>query len=68
MLTSFVERDGMARTVLIMLGMTTIACLSYTWGYSEVSLIRYTFLAHMGVHLLPCLHRLSAKVGKGKIP
>jgi len=36
MLTSFVERDGMARTVLLMLGMTTIACLSYTWGYSEV--------------------------------
>ncbi len=36
MLTQFVESDGLARTVLVVLACTTLGCLSYTWGYYEV--------------------------------
>ena len=38
MLAAWVERDGLARSVLVVLTMTTIACFAYTWGYYEVSL------------------------------
>lgn len=34
-LTNFVEQEGLARTVLAVLLMTTIGCFSYTWGYYE---------------------------------
>lgn len=33
---SFVEHDGFARTLLMLLTLTTIGCFSYTWGYYEV--------------------------------
>jgi hypothetical protein len=38
MLVNWVERDGLARTVLALLVMTTISCFAYTWGYYEVCL------------------------------
>jgi hypothetical protein len=38
-LASWVERDGLARSVLVVLAMTTIACFSYTWGYYEVGAV-----------------------------
>ncbi|KAL6756954.1 hypothetical protein V8C86DRAFT_2637988 [Haematococcus lacustris] len=36
MLSAWVERDGLSKSVLVMLALTTIACFSYTWGYYEV--------------------------------
>lgn len=35
-LNSFVEGDGCARSVLVILLLTTVGCMSYTWGYYEV--------------------------------
>ncbi len=35
-LNSFVESDGCARTTIVLLLLTTIGCMSYTWGYYEV--------------------------------
>lgn len=32
---NFLETDGIARSVLLILFMTTIGCFSYTWGYYE---------------------------------
>lgn len=37
MLATWVERDGLARSVLLVLSITTIACFAYTWGYYEVT-------------------------------
>ncbi|PNH10888.1 hypothetical protein TSOC_002388 [Tetrabaena socialis] len=34
-LSSFVEQDGCARTVIVLLLLTTVGCVSYTWGYYE---------------------------------
>ena len=33
---TFVEHDGFARTVILLLLLTTVGCMSYTWGYWEV--------------------------------
>eukprot|EP00798_Chlamydomonas_sp_ICE-L_P010487 gene10487-8453_t len=33
--SSFVEGDGIARSILVILFLTTIGCFSYTWGYYE---------------------------------
>lgn len=38
MLVNFIERDGLARMVLLVLLITTISCFSYTWGYYEASI------------------------------
>ena len=35
-LAHWVEKDGLARSVLLVLAMTTIGCCAYTWGYYEV--------------------------------
>ncbi|GAX75086.1 hypothetical protein CEUSTIGMA_g2530.t1 [Chlamydomonas eustigma] len=35
MLNHFVETDGLARTVLIILFLTSIGCFTYSWGYYE---------------------------------
>jgi hypothetical protein len=53
-LASWVERDGLARSVLVVLAMTTIACFSYTWGYYEVSVVGQEFAGRVlraGVYL-----------------
>lgn len=36
MLGQFVETDGLARTVIAILLVTTLGCFAYTWGYHEV--------------------------------
>lgn len=36
MLGQFVETDGLARTALAILLVTTLGCFAYTWGYREV--------------------------------
>lgn len=36
MLTEWVEQDGLARSVLAILLITTLGCFTYTWGYYEV--------------------------------
>ncbi|GIL47510.1 hypothetical protein Vafri_4317 [Volvox africanus] len=33
--SNFVEQDGCARTVIVLLLLTTVGCVSYTWGYYE---------------------------------
>jgi hypothetical protein len=32
----FIEHDGVARLVIVMLLISTVGCLTYTWGYYEV--------------------------------
>lgn len=34
-INNFVEQDGCARTVIVLLLLTTVGCVSYTWGYYE---------------------------------
>lgn len=34
---SQVEKEGIARLTILILLLTTVAMLSYTWGYAEVS-------------------------------
>ncbi|GLC44072.1 hypothetical protein PLESTB_000932400 [Pleodorina starrii] len=34
-LSNFIEQDGCARTVIVLLLLTTVGCISYTWGYYE---------------------------------
>ncbi len=34
--SNFVEQEGIARMVILILFFTTIGCFSYTWGYYEV--------------------------------
>ena len=41
----FVENDGIARSVLNILLLTTIGCLAYTWGYYEVRSIDMLMLS-----------------------
>jgi hypothetical protein len=36
MLADWVEQDGLARSVLAILLITTLGCFTYTWGYYEV--------------------------------
>jgi hypothetical protein len=33
-----VEREGIARLTILILVLTTVGMLSFTWGYAEVSL------------------------------
>lgn len=39
MLLHWAETEGMARLTLMLLLLTTVGCLSYTWGYAEVRLL-----------------------------
>ena len=52
--TDFVERDGCARTVLVLLLITSVGCMTYTWGYYEVHITSVSGLI-LRPRVLTCL-------------
>jgi hypothetical protein len=48
---NFVEHEGLARTVIVILVMTTVGCLTYTWGYYEVNAVRSPDCAVIGIRI-----------------
>lgn len=40
-LQTFADGEGLARVTISILGLTCIACLAYTWGYTEVRQARW---------------------------
>jgi hypothetical protein len=45
-MNQWVEQDGLARSVLVILFMTTVGCFAYTWGYYEVRNLMCCHLPH----------------------
>ncbi|KAL6757968.1 hypothetical protein V8C86DRAFT_2612354 [Haematococcus lacustris] len=64
MLSAWVERDGLSKSVLVMLALTTIACFSYTWGYYEGIYNARTLLSMERTHAdeIAAKHNATAKV------
>ncbi|KXZ47382.1 hypothetical protein GPECTOR_35g820 [Gonium pectorale] len=62
-LSNFVEQDGCARTVIVLLLLTTVGCISYTWGYYEGIANGQSNLMLDELHKLQLLQmQLAAKV------
>ena len=43
---TYVEQEGLAKRTILILAVTCVGCLSYTWGYAEVRATAAAARAH----------------------